>query len=123
MDSNTAQVLTETRRSRAEAAKHDERERIRSILNSAHAAGRLDLAKHLALATDLSANDSITMLAKAPTQQTGRPPDRLDEILSGSNPDVGADSDGASELPSKGTRERGYAIVNRMFAATQKDAN
>lgn len=50
----------------AAAARAQERERIRRILQSAEAAGREDLAGHLATKTAMSAEEAIEMLKLAP---------------------------------------------------------
>lgn len=47
-------------------AKADERARCKSILTSAEAEGRGDLASHLAFESDLTADQAVAMLGKAP---------------------------------------------------------
>lgn len=103
-----------------------ERARCKGILGHAEAVGREKMAHHLAFNTSMSIEDAAGLMAASPklepkSADAERPRDRLDEALTGKNPDVGADGD-AAEAPKKGTRERGAAIVAEMFPKKDKAA-
>lgn len=78
-----------------------ERTRVQSILVSEEAAGRDDLARHLAFEGDMPADKAIAMLGKAPKASAGTSFDKLDAAMkAGGNANVGADvdtKDGADE--------------------------
>jgi len=57
-----------------------ERLRLKTILTSAEAKGRTDMARYLAFDTDMSATEALAMLGKAPAAAAA-PLDRLDEYL------------------------------------------
>lgn len=50
---------------------HDEKQRIKAIMTSPHSVGREALARHLALGTDVPAEQAIGVLASAPVAQPG----------------------------------------------------
>lgn len=85
-----------------------ERTRIKTILTSAEAKDRSEMANHLALETDMSADQATALLARAPRQTPKM--DRLDLALRDMNPTVGADAGGGDELRSY---ERGRQIALR----------
>lgn len=63
-----AEAETSGRATGAKEASSSERVRIAAILGSEEAKGRTDLASHLALETDMSAEAAVKMLAKAPKE-------------------------------------------------------
>ena len=77
-------------------ARTAERARCAAILNHAEAAGRSDLAAHLAFETDMSADAAGKMLAKAPKAQAAAPAAAADPLAAAmaavGTPGVGADN-------------------------------
>ena len=59
-------VRTEARAEGVAQGALAERSRIKAITGSEHAAGRLDLATHLAFETDMAADAAVALLSKAP---------------------------------------------------------
>lgn len=73
-----------------------ERERVAQILNSDAAKGRIDMAKTVALETDLSAEQAIAVLEKSPvaaTLESTNKGSQFDAVMSQLNVDVGADTE------------------------------
>lgn len=92
-----------------------ERTRVKAILTSAEAKDRGEMANHLAFETDMSADQAVALLGKAPKVATEAPKkDRLDEALRDKNPDVGADNGGDKGDDKKlSAYERGRQIALR----------
>lgn len=98
-----------------------ERTRVKTILTSAEAKDRGDLAAHLAFDSDMAADASIALLAKAPKQAAAAPADRLDQALRGTNPKVGADNTNDTGGTDKlSAYEKGRAIA--LHAKGKKEA-
>ena len=76
-----------------------ERERIAGILNHEAAEGRNDLAKSLALETDLNLDAAVKVLSSAPKQSVSFLSDAMAHI---DNPDVGADGEQQDDDPMVG---------------------
>lgn len=80
---------------RAEGATQ-ERERVQAILDSDAAAGRDNLARHLAFQTDTEADKAKELLEAAPKEQAAGGADPLSTAMAGvPDPDVGPDSEAA----------------------------
>lgn len=98
-DHNAALVTAgATAKAEAEKAKTDGEKsgalgaqaRIKAILTHNEAAGRADLANHLAFNTSVSAEDAAGMLAAAPKAEAAKPGSRLDALMEGEKPKVDA---------------------------------
>lgn len=75
-----------------------ERERISTILQSEAAAGRQDMAAHLAFSTDMAADSAVALLGKAPAMNIAKPASSAlaAAMAAVEQPNVGADT-GAAE--------------------------
>ena len=74
-----------------------ERERISTILQSDAAAGRQDMAAHLAFSTDMAADSAVALLGKAPAMTATKPgASALAAAMAAvEQPNVGADTGAA----------------------------
>ena len=97
-----------------------ERERISTILQSEAAAGRQDMAAHLAFSTDMVADAAVALLGKAPALASAKP---VGSALSAAmaavdQPNVGADTGAADSGGEAGADSKAKGILADFNRAT-----
>lgn len=75
----------------------DQKARIKTILTSAEAAGRTELAEHLAYETDMAADAVVALLSKAPKAEAKQANDFVKVMDSIEHPNVGGGEVGSGE--------------------------
>jgi len=105
-------------------ARSAEKARCAAILNHAEAAGRADLAAHLAFETDMSADQAAAMLAKAPRAAAAAPAaaataNPLEAAMAAKGtPGVGADDAAGTTAPKADSAE--FLLASLALATGQK---
>lgn len=92
MQAEAARVVAAAKAEATAAAITAERTRIKSIMTHAEAAGRTEMASHLAFDTDMASDAAIALLGKAPKAEAAKGGGfeaQMDKTL---NPKVGADT-------------------------------
>jgi signal peptide peptidase SppA len=111
----------------ADEARRNERERIRAIHALPEAAGRADLANHLALETELSAEQAKGILTASPKKEVAAAPPAKQEaepnhfkkaMDNGKHPNVGADSTVTTETADGVEMSRAQQILAAQRKAT-----
>ena len=97
-----------------------ERERISTILQSEAAAGRQDMAAHLAFSTDMAADAAVALLGKAPAMTSAAPgTGALAAAMAAvEQPNVGADAAAAVADSEANTGSKAQTILADFTKAT-----
>ncbi len=123
MEANMADTAPDAATVQAET-RAAEKARCAAILNHAEAAGRADLAAHLAFETDMTAEQATAMLAKAPraAAEPAKPAagaSPLDAAMSAKGtPNVGADDATGTQAPKADSAE--FLLASLALATGQK---
>lgn len=106
-------------------ARTDERARIRAIMQSDTAAGRAEMADHLAFETDMEATSAIALLGKAPVASATTAPAVATSALAKAmaaieQPNISASDVGDDKLPDNSPRAAANVIISDFKRAKGK---